>query len=116
MIFEDFKDRLVNMGYSYSTYDLPTGHEYIFELPKVPNKSVNFFFCRYREDTDYLEYYTFYDNVDSGRVAYLSDMDSKDLIDLAATVHLQSYEIYVIRQKEEEIKHKKAEIEKDFVK
>ena len=115
MIFEDFKDKLVSMGFSYSTYDLPSGHEYIFELPKVPGKNVNFFFCRYREDTDYMEYYPLYDNVDSGRVGYLTDM-GEDWFDFAATVHQESYQIYVIRQKEKEINHKKAEIEKDFVK
>ena len=115
MIFEELKNKLVNMGFSYSTYELPEGNEYIFELPAIKNK-VNFFFCRYREDTDYLEYYILYDKVDSGRVSYLSEMNSKDLIDFAATVHLQSYEIYVMRKKEEEINHKKAEIEKDFVK
>ena len=115
MIFEEFKDKLVNMGYSYSTYDLPSGHEYIFELPKVANKSVNFFFCRYREDTDYIEYYPLYDNVDSGRVGYLYDL-GEDWLDFAATVHQQTYQVYVIRQKEKAINYKKAEIEKDFVK
>jgi hypothetical protein len=115
MIFEDLKDKLVSMGYSYSTYELPSGKEYIFELPKVPGKNVNFFFCRYREDTDYMEYYPLYDNVDSGRVAYLADI-GEDWFDFAATVHQQSYQIYVIRQKEKEIKYKKSEIEKDFVK
>ena len=114
MIFEEFKDKLVNMGFSYSTYELPEGNEYIFELPPIPNK-VNFFFCRYREDTDYIEYYTLYDNVDSGRVGYLSDL-GEDLIDFVSTVHQQSYQIYVIRKKEEEINRKKTEIEKDFVK
>ena len=112
MIFEDLKDKLVIMGYSYSTYELPSGKEYIFELPKVPGKNVNFFFCRYKED---MEYYPLYDNVDSGRVGYLADM-GEDWFDFAATVHQESYQIYVIRQKEKEIKYKKSEIEKDFVK
>ena len=115
MNFEDFKDKLVSMGFSYSTYELPTGHEYIFELPKVPGKNVNFFFCRYKEDTDYMEYYPLYDNVDSGRVGYLADM-GEDWFDFAASVHKESYQIYVIKQKEKEINNKKSEIEKDFVK
>ena len=53
--------------------------------------------------------------MDCGRVSYLSDM-GEDWFDFAATVHQESYQVYVIRQKEKEIKYKKAEIEKDFVK
>ena len=111
MIFEDFKDRLVNMGYSYSTYELPSGKEYIFELPKAPGKNVNFFFCRYKEDTDYMEYYPLYDNVDSGRVGYLADM-GEDWFDFAASVHQESYKIYVIKQKEKKSNTKNLKLKR----
>ena len=111
MNFEDFKDKLVSMGFSYSTYELPTGHEYIFELPKVPGKNVNFFFCRYKEDTDYMEYYPLYDNVDSGRVGYLADM-GEDWFDFAASVHKESYQIYVIKQKEKKSNTKNLKLKR----
>lgn len=112
MNIDYLKNILCSKGLKCNEYDIPDGKEYFFYIQSV--NAGYFFFCKYNEVTDYIEYYPEYLNVYSGRSGYLSDL-TFDTIEINSNQFIESYQKNLKSLKLVEINKKKLSIAGDFL-
>lgn len=112
MNIDYLKDILCSKGLKCNEYNIPDGKEYFFYIQS--RNSYDFFFCKYNEVTDYIEYYPEYLNVYSGRSGNLSNL-TFDTIEINSNQFIESYQKKLKALKIDEISKKKLSIAGDFL-